>query len=84
MPSSKPRCALLLIGLGLLASCAAGSSEPSTNACQAVTLQTYTKAEQARVADEMDAAPAGATWPGWITDYGRLRSGVRACRGVRP
>ncbi len=35
------------------------------------------------LADEIDAAPADAEWPGVVTDYTTLRDSVRACRSVK-
>jgi hypothetical protein len=42
----------------------------------------YSRADQARVADEIDTAPAGAVWPAFIADYATLRAAVLACAGV--
>jgi hypothetical protein len=84
MRSIRLRRALPWIGLAFLAGCGTEtSSVPVPNPCGALTLQTYTAAQQSKVADEMDAAPATAEWPAFVRDYGALRSEVRACQSVR-
>ena len=84
MRSIRLRQALPWIGLALLTGCGPEISNPATvNACNSLTLQSYTTAQQNQVADEMGAAPAAAEWPAFVTDYGRLRSAVRACQSVR-
>ncbi|WP_317889633.1 hypothetical protein [Roseicitreum antarcticum] len=40
----------------------------------------YTRAEQARVADEIAALPEGAVIAEWMADYAVMRDQVRACR----
>ena len=40
----------------------------------------YTRAEQARVADELAALPEGALIAEWLADYAVLRDQARACR----
>ena len=75
--------ALLVTVLALDACSTRGSSEPTVNACRLLPLATYSQAEQSQVAAEIEAAPASAVWPGWISDYGALRAAVRACRGDR-
>ena len=67
-----------------LTSCGVGGSSgaPAVNACAALPLASYTRAQQDAVADELAGAPTGAAWPGFMADYGRLRAAVRACLGV--
>jgi hypothetical protein len=48
-----------------------------------IPLKTYPADEQARVADEIEAAPEGARWPQWIGDYGGLRRAICAAEGWR-
>jgi hypothetical protein len=43
----------------------------------------YSQAEQARVAEEVAALPAGALIVTWLADYAVLREQVRACRSPR-
>jgi hypothetical protein len=85
MLSIKPKRRLPVIVLGLLTSCAAGNSSPVAlpRACDEIALAVYPKAQQARVAREMDAAPGHAQWPSFIRDYGKLRAAVRACQGAK-
>jgi hypothetical protein len=68
-----------------LVSCAPGGSELAhVNECTTIPLASYTPAQQSQVADEMDAAAAGAEWVAFIRDYGRERTMLRACAGVKP
>jgi hypothetical protein len=39
----------------------------------------YSRAEQARVAQEVAALPEGALIPTWLADYAVLRDQARAC-----
>jgi hypothetical protein len=72
---------LLIPALISLASCAtAPSSSPS--ACDLLPLKTYTPVQQAKVADEIDAAPADAEWPVMVADLGKTRAAIRACRSA--
>ncbi len=63
----------------LAAGCATEPSKPRPAVCPP--LAEYAPEDQVRLADEIDAAPADATWPDFIADYGALRDAVRACRG---
>ncbi len=69
-----------------LASCAGAgrTSEPAVvNACQTVPLPPkLTAADRLRLADEIEAAPAGAVWPGVVVAENRLVGDLVACRGV--
>ncbi|WP_296643843.1 hypothetical protein [Roseinatronobacter sp.] len=40
----------------------------------------YSRAEQARVAEEVATLPESALIPEWLVDYTVLRDQVRACR----
>ena len=40
----------------------------------------YSRAEQARVADEVEMLPDGALLISWLADYAVLRAQARACR----
>ena len=86
MPKRRPWQALPWIAMVSLVSCApAASSVPAhVNECTTVPLASYTAAQQNRVADEMDAAPANAEWPNFVRDYGRERTTLRACAGAKP
>ena len=89
MPKPRPRqsrrlwWSLLMAACLSCSGCATGDFEPAVNACALLPLRDYPAAEQRQVADEIEAAPASAVWPGWISDYGVLRAAVRACRGGR-
>lgn len=65
----------------LLAGCATApaSEPPPVNACRLLPLQSYSRALNHRLADEVAAAPPDAAWPGVVADYVRLRDAVRAC-----
>jgi len=40
----------------------------------------YSRAEQARVAEEVDALPEGTLIVSWLADYAVLRDQARACQ----
>ncbi|WP_338014139.1 hypothetical protein [Alkalilacustris brevis] len=40
----------------------------------------YSRAEQARMAEDVAALPEGALIVGWLADYAVLRDQARACR----
>lgn len=70
--------------LALLATClAACGPEPSKlvgPACPS--LPEYTPGQQTQAADELDAMPDSSIIKAlFMPDYGRMRAGVRACRG---
>jgi len=54
----------------------AGSDAPSS-ACPPVV--EYSRAEQARVANEVALLPEGGLIVGWLADYAVLRQQARAC-----
>ena len=61
-----------------LTACAGVSSDMVSSACPPVV--EYSRAEQARVADELAALPEGALIGEWLTDYAVLREQARACQ----
>ena len=75
---------LPLIVLPFLASCAGPvPSEPTAtaNPCRLIPLPDVTQATRDQLADEVDAAAAGAAWPEAVRQWIALRAAVRACRG---
>ena len=84
MLSRLPRRLPLLAALLSLAGCATQASRSEINACAAVPLQPIDQPTRARLAAEIDAAPADAVWPEQMAAYVALRAAVRACAGVRP
>ena len=87
MPSFRPKMLLPAMMLLSLTNCGTENFEAqatrTVNPCRAVPLVAYTRAQQAQVADEIDAAAPSAMWPRFVRDYGALRAAVRACQGVR-
>ena len=75
---TRPPAALAAATIFLTA-CAGVSSDVSPSACPPVV--EYSRAEQARVADEVAALPERAVIVGWLADYVVLREQVRACEG---
>ena len=82
--SSRRKLPLLLSGLLSLSGCAAApaydTGRPAANPCRFIALKDYSPAFNHTLADELQAAPAGATWPGIVPDYMALRDAVRACQ----
>ena len=76
----RPRAALAAAMI-FLTGCAGGSSDTAPSACPPVV--EYSRAEQARVAEEVAALPEGALIVGWFTDYAVLRDQARACHRLR-
>lgn len=68
------RLTCLALAATLLTGCA--TAGPSIVVCPP--LVAYDPAEQAAVADEIDAASVDARWPDWVVDYLALRERVRA------
>ena len=60
-----------------LTGCAGGSFDTVPSACPPVV--EYSRAEQARVVEEVAALQVGALIPEWLADYAALREQVRAC-----
>ena len=79
----KPKLTLLAIALISLTACGDLASNPGAGSCAGLPLRIYDAAFSARLADEVAAAPVGATWLGAIADYIGLRDAVRACQGER-
>nr|WP_245823191.1 hypothetical protein [Antarctobacter heliothermus] len=77
---TRPRAALAAATIFLTA-CAAGSSDTPRRACPPVV--EYSRAEQARVAQEMAVLPEEAVIAEWLADYAVLRAQARACRSQR-
>jgi uncharacterized protein YceK len=61
----------------LLSGCAGVVFDGPPSACPPVV--EYSRAEQARVADDVAALPEGAVISEWLADYAVLRAQVRAC-----
>ena len=74
----RPQTALGIATLFLTACEGVGSDTPPS-ACPLVV--DYSRAEQARVADEVAALPEGAVILDWLADYAVLREQARACAG---
>ena len=71
--------AVLAAATIFLAGCAGVTSDTPPSACPPVV--EYSRAEQARVAEEVTALPEGAEIVGWLADYAVLREQARACAG---
>ncbi len=69
--------ALLFVPMALNAGCATAPSDP---ACLAVV--PYSRADQARAADELAALPADAVLRRFVADYGELRAQIRGVCSV--
>lgn len=67
-----------LVALGLIGTVFLIGCETVISSCPS--LKEYSKEEQARVADELDALPEGSALAGFIADYGVTRAEIRACR----
>lgn len=76
---SKRRLGVLAVGIIFLTGCATGSSEwRATGVCPPVV--DYTRDEQRRMAEEVEALPQDSVIVGWLVDYAVLRGQVRACQ----
>lgn len=72
------RLAVLVIVTSWLTGCAtAGFEQDSGAVCPPVV--NYSRAEQARAADEIAMLPDNAVIVGWLADYAVLRDQARAC-----
>jgi hypothetical protein len=60
-----------------LSACVRVDSESAASACPP--LVEYSRAEQAKVAEEVAAMPENARIVDWLADYAVLRAQVRAC-----
>lgn len=61
----------------LLSGCAGVGSDGGIGGCPPVV--EYSRAEQARVADEVAALPEGALIAEWLADYAVMRDQARVC-----
>jgi len=73
----RPHAALAAATISLTA-CAGVGSETAPSACPPVV--EYSRAEQARVAEEVAGLPEEAVIVSWLADYAVLREQVRACQ----
>ena len=71
-----PRAALVIAMICLIA-CAGVAPDTPISACPPVVQ--YSRAEQARVAEEVASLPEGAVIPEWLADFAVLREQARAC-----
>ena len=67
----------LAVAMLLLTACAGVGSDAPPGACPLAV--DYSRAEQARVAEEVAALPEGAMIVGVLADYAVLREQARAC-----
>ncbi len=61
-----------------LTGCAGVGFDTAPSACPPVV--EYSRAEQARLADEVSGLPEGALIQEWLADYAVMREQARACR----
>lgn len=73
---TRPRIALAA-AMTFLTGCAGVGSEAPYSACPPVV--EYSRAEQVRVAEELEALSEGALIVGWMADYAVLREQARRC-----
>jgi hypothetical protein len=77
MLNCVPRLMLLAIAVSLLTACATANSDP---ACVCPPIKKYDREFQRKLADEIEAAPAGATFPVALQDYALVRQQISQCR----
>ena len=65
--------------MSLLSACATVNSERAVGTCPPVV--EYSRAEQAKAADEIEALLEQAILIDWLADYSVLRVQTRACTG---
>lgn len=75
---TPPRAALAAATIFLTACAGAGSDTPPSVCLPVVA---YSRAEQARMADEVAALPEGSMIAEWLADYAVLRDQAQACAG---
>jgi hypothetical protein len=69
---------VLAVGMIFLTGCATGSSEwRGTGVCPSVV--EYSREEQQRMVEEVEALPEDSVIVGWLADYAVLRGQVKAC-----
>lgn len=73
----KPQQIGLVIATLFLSGCAGVGFDAPSGICPSVV--NYSRAEQARAAEEVTALPDGAVIVGWLADYAVLRDQVRGC-----
>ena len=73
-----PQQVALAAAMSFLTACAGGNSDTAPSACPPVV--EYSRAEQARLADELAALTECAAMAEWLADYAVLRDQARACR----
>ena len=61
-----------------LTACAGVGSDAQQGTCPSVV--EYSRAEQARLAEEVAALEEGALIVGWLADYAVIRDQARACK----
>ena len=76
---TRPQTALVIVSIFLTGCAGVGSDPARPVVCPPVV--EYSRAEQARMANEVTALPEGALIVGWLADYAVLREQVRACAG---
>ncbi len=70
---------VLAVGMIFLTGCATGSSDwRGTGVCPLVV--EYSRDEQRRLADEVEALPEDSAIVGWLADYAVLRAQLEHCR----
>ena len=69
--------AVLAAATIFLTGCAGVGSEGGSGACPPVV--EYSRAEQARMVEEVAALPEGALISAWLADYAVLRDQARVC-----
>jgi len=72
------RLAALVIATSLLTACATGSSEPRVAAVCPPVVE-YSRAFQARAAEELDLLPDGSAIAEMLADYSVMREQAREC-----
>lgn len=87
MPQTMKWLSLAIVALSLSA-CVTAHSEPAAPAAVRpaptavrIPLVTYTRTQQAQLADEIERSTIVDLWPDMITDYGRTRRAICAAEG---
>ncbi len=77
MRNFVPRWMLPVLAVSLLTACAGVNSDP---ACVCPPIKKYDRDFQRKLADEIEAAPAGAAFPVALQNYAVLRQQIMACK----
>lgn len=77
MPNFVRRWMLPVIAVSLLTACATANSDP---ACVCPPIRKYDREFQKKLAEEVEAAPAGAIFPLALQDYALVRQQISRCR----